>query len=46
MAERLLPSDLPRVENLMPQPRMAAVNFFDNLAAEAIPYDLVMDSSR
>ena len=45
-AERFPPSDLPRVENFMPQPLMAAVNFFDNLAAEAIPYDLVMDSSR
>ena len=45
-AERFPPSDLPRVENLMPLPLMAAVNFFDTLAAEAIPYDLVMDSSR
>ena len=46
MAERFPPSDLPRVENLMPQPLMAAVNVFEILAAEAIPYDLAMDSSR
>ena len=46
MAEGLPPTDLPRVENLIPQLLMAAVNFFDNLAAEAIPYGLVMDSSR